>query len=43
MNQWTVPLDWNTVIEYWNSQNCCKCLIQYRIEARTYLFIQLLC
>ena len=30
-------------MEYWNSLDCYKCLIQYRTEARTYLLIQLLC
>jgi len=42
MNQWTVPLEWNTGIEYWHGLNCYKYLIQYRTEARTYIFIQLL-
>jgi len=42
MNQCTVPLEWNTGMEYWNGLNCYKCLIQYRTGARTYLFIQLL-
>jgi len=45
INQWTVPLEWNTGMEYWNGLNCYKCLIQYRTEARTYKYvlIQLLC
>ena len=33
----------STGMEYWNSLDCYKCLIQYRTEARTYLLIQLLC
>ena len=24
MNQWTVPLEWNTELEYWNGLNCYK-------------------
>ena len=33
----------STRMEYWNSLDCYKCLIQYRTEARTYLLIKLLC
>ena len=28
MNQWTVPLDWNSGMEYWNSLNCNKMLLE---------------
>jgi len=34
MYQWTVLLEWNAGMEYWNGLNCYKYLIQYRAEAR---------
>ena len=38
MNQWTDPLERNTGMEYYSSLNyyTCRCLTQYRTEARTY-------
>ena len=40
MNQWTVPLEWNTGMEYWNSLNYYKCAFQ---EADNYSVTPLTC